>query len=299
MISRTGFIHISVIAAIAAIGIVEIRFGRDTTAWLAIFTAIIGYILPQPTLRKKKILTPSMLHLSPDFETNREPGAQDIVLVEELRRSQEERNEPPQRPRRTAWKGDFRLLIEDVWPSVVMLSAVVIWGIINIMYGQSVHLERDGENITIDKNIARQLEEPPTIKICKFLTNQGKIKLCDPSHQEKSIFGVEIFDGWLSICSSKETGATMAFVQLDNGEHLVVDRHGWNMLLFRMPRIIQSMHRDNCYKLSIGYRNETVVSCNDKVKVFGCPTEITFTSEQFNALVHRLWDIQWALINCR
>jgi hypothetical protein len=308
MISSSGIVHIAALFAIVVIMVTEIKLGKDHCSWLPILTTIIGYLMPQPQFTNpKKRMSSSMLHLDADFAripNGSNPAAaasEDGVDID---------REPVVPPKRKS----YRTLILKSLPSLALFTAVVVWAAISLSSSDTFPVSRKNNAETtvaydVQGSTAARMTRPDrqdrpqlthverfgSSSLCEYL--RGTAELNGMCNDRSLNHVVQITNGTLGMCyvKNKEIGAR---VEINNGT-FSSGYTGWRLLLFRMSRISDRLHKDNCYDMTLGYKNETASSCNDRVSITGYPDVITLSAHQWNDIVFYIPDVLLAMLQCR
>jgi hypothetical protein len=300
MISSTGLVHIAALFAIAVIIVTEIRLGKDHCKWIPILTTIVGYLMPQPQFsqpKKKEPVTSSMLHLDPEFGP-----LQDTEIITSHPTA---KNLPEKR------NSSYRALFVESLPSIALFTAVAVWAAISL--SSEMRSPQEGTASTLApapyEKIVSTLTPRPVVqqeehserfgslRVCEYLRNTVEENgLCQGGSFEHTVV---ISNGTLGMCyiKNKEIGAKLQLT--GSNSTFYTGYTGWRLLLFRMSRISDRLHKQMCNDMTLGYRNETASSCNGQVIITGYPDQITLSAHQWNEIVFFIPDVLLAMMHCR
>jgi hypothetical protein len=303
MISSAGVVHIATLFAIVVIMVTEIKLGKDQCSWLPILTTLVGYLLPQPKFSgsKKKRTSSSMLHLDPDFapmqNSDGAESAADRSAVEAVGSRIEKQTETK----------SYRTLFLESLPSMALFTAVAVWATISMTSSDILPpstkesttapvpsvWQSSAAALTIGNGNAKRFGSSTA---CEYLLSTSNLnKMC--SEDGGLEHTVEITNGTLGMCYLKNRSIG-AKIQLQNST-FISGYTGWRLLLFRMSRISDRLHKTICYEMSLGYRNQTASSCNDRVIITGYPSQTTLSAQQWNEIVFYIPDVMLAMLGCQ
>jgi hypothetical protein len=307
MISSSGIVHIAALFAIVVIMVTEIKLGKDHCSWLPILTTIIGYLMPQPKFTNpKKRMSSSMLHLDADFArvpNGSNPAAASLDGTDIAR-------DPVVQPKSKS----YRTLFLESLPSVALFTAVAVWAAISLSSSDMFPASRNNNAVTTVSydvqgstaasmtRLDRQDRPQSTLderfgssSVCEYL--HGTAELNGICNDRSLNHVVQITNGTLGMCyvKNKEIAAR---VEINNAT-FSSGYTGWRLLLFRMSRISDRLHKANCYDMTLGYKSETASSCNDRVTITGYPDVITLSAHQWNDMVFYIPDVLLAMLKCR
>lgn len=252
----TPAVHIATLFAVVIIIVVEIKLGRDYSTWAPILSAIVGYLMPQPSVvaRKKKDeqqnASTSMLHI--EFA--------DAPIAESTRRDDDAEREVQTVTRLSTanaskWKNvaDFAVA---VLPSILLLTGTLVW------VSTTAPVAAPSFNATTTTTAVE----------CATL-RRNMMSRCDKSATPPGV----------AICSN--VSAAELYLEINDGSTLVtMNESVWTALLFRSFAISKEMHGVDCTRKFPISATDYALSCNQQIRL---------AFPQQNTMVVTLSPSQW------
>jgi hypothetical protein len=309
MISTTGLVHIAALFAIVVITVTEIKLGKDHCNWLPILATIVGYLMPQPqfthSTKKRPPVSSSMLHLDPDFAPLQNTADSETPTQE----TEATRDTVKQHPNTKS----YRTLFVESLPSLALLTAVAVWATISLTsdiwrptYATLPTLSPTSYHADLASTVKSTQKLDPqrthderfgTSSVCEYLQSTAEANgICNDNSFDHT---VKITNGSLGMCyvQNKEIGAKLQLI--GSNSTFSSGYTGWRLLLFRMARISDRLHKSLCNDMTLGYINETASSCNGRVTITGYPDQITLSAHQWNEMVFYIPDVLLAMLHCQ
>jgi hypothetical protein len=203
------------------------------------------------------------------------------------------------------------LFLESL-PSVALFTAVAVWAAISLSSDHRLPVNSvpttvvpyDRQAIFTAQGEAKLLrsegshdERFGTLSACKYLRQSAATNgNCIGGRLNQTVV---VTNGTLGMCfvRNKEIGAKL---ELNDNSTFSSGYTGWRLLLFRMSRISDRLHKSLCFNMSLGYRNETASACNGQVTTInGYPDVIILSAQQWNDMVFYIPHVLLAMLHCR